>query len=153
MDDGIKCIFTERAVPMFTEGVMQNGRKLTDVGNRWFPILVKFCVFCALKENALQKMTLKNTKNRRKPCGFDGFLAPQKEFESPTFRLGGGCSIQLSYWGVYAWEKRSFTELSLTQRMLSKWLRASLRSVAICTPPAGGVSCRAAGAYPLYSNE
>ncbi len=28
-------------------------------------------------------------------------LAPQKEFESPTFRLGGGRSIQLSYWGVY----------------------------------------------------
>ena len=24
-------------------------------------------------------------------------LAPQKEFESPTFRLGGVCSIQLSY--------------------------------------------------------
>ena len=30
------------------------------------------------------------------------FLAPQKEFESPTFRLGGGRSILLSYWGVYA---------------------------------------------------
>ena len=29
-----------------------------------------------------------------------GFLAPQKEFESPTFRLGGGRSILLSYWGV-----------------------------------------------------
>ena len=28
------------------------------------------------------------------------FLAPQKEFESPTFRLGGGRSILLSYWGV-----------------------------------------------------
>ena len=27
-------------------------------------------------------------------------LAPQKEFESPTFRLGGGRSILLSYWGV-----------------------------------------------------
>ena len=26
-----------------------------------------------------------------------GFLAPQKEFESPTFRLGGGRSILLSY--------------------------------------------------------
>ena len=29
-----------------------------------------------------------------------GLLAPQKEFESPTFRLGGGRSILLSYWGV-----------------------------------------------------
>ena len=28
------------------------------------------------------------------------FLAPQKEFESPTFRLGGGRSILLSYWGM-----------------------------------------------------
>ena len=26
-------------------------------------------------------------------------MAPQKEFESPTFRLGGGRSILLSYWG------------------------------------------------------
>ena len=26
------------------------------------------------------------------------FLARQKGFEPPTFRLGGGCSIQLSYW-------------------------------------------------------
>ena len=68
------------------------------------------------------------------------FLAPQKEFESPTFRLGGGRSILLSYWGVYAWENLPFTELSLTRRTLSKWLSASLRSVAICTPPAGGVS-------------
>ena len=80
-------------------------------------------------------------------------MAPQKEFESPTFRLGGGRSILLSYWGIYAWEKRSFTELSLTRRTLSKWLRASLHSVAICTLPAGSVSCRAAEAYPLYSNE
>ena len=29
-----------------------------------------------------------------------GPLAPQKEFESPTYRLGGGRSILLSYWGV-----------------------------------------------------
>ncbi len=29
-----------------------------------------------------------------------GFVAPQKEFESPTFRLGGGRSILLSYWGI-----------------------------------------------------
>ena len=28
------------------------------------------------------------------------FLALQKELESPTFRLGGGRSIQLSYWGI-----------------------------------------------------
>ena len=28
-------------------------------------------------------------------------MAPQKEFESPTFRLGGGRSILLSYWGIY----------------------------------------------------
>ena len=30
-----------------------------------------------------------------------GHMAPQKEFESPTFRLGGGRSIQLSYWGIH----------------------------------------------------
>ena len=28
-------------------------------------------------------------------------LALQKELESPTFRLGGGRSIQLSYWSIY----------------------------------------------------
>ena len=28
-------------------------------------------------------------------------MAPQKEFESPTFRLGGGRSILLSYWGIF----------------------------------------------------
>ena len=28
-------------------------------------------------------------------------LARQKEFESPTFRLGGGRSILLSYWRMY----------------------------------------------------
>ena len=31
----------------------------------------------------------------------DCLVARQKEFESPTFRLGGGCSIQLSYWRIY----------------------------------------------------
>ena len=29
------------------------------------------------------------------------YLALQKEFESPTFRLGGGRSIRLSYWCVF----------------------------------------------------
>ncbi len=28
-------------------------------------------------------------------------MARQKGFEPPTFRLGGGCSIQLSYWRVF----------------------------------------------------
>ena len=28
-------------------------------------------------------------------------LARQKGFEPPTFRLGGGCSIQLSYWRMF----------------------------------------------------
>ena len=32
-------------------------------------------------------------------------MAPQKEFESPTFRLGGGRSILLSYWGIYTYKK------------------------------------------------
>ena len=68
------------------------------------------------------------------------FMAPQKEFESPTFRLGGGRSILLSYWGIYAYENQTFTEWSLTRQTLSKWLSASLCSVAICTPPSGGVS-------------
>ena len=30
-----------------------------------------------------------------------GFLARQKGLEPPTFRLGGGRSIQLSYWRIY----------------------------------------------------
>lgn len=29
------------------------------------------------------------------------FVARQKELESPTFRLGGGRSIQLSYWRIF----------------------------------------------------
>ena len=32
---------------------------------------------------------------------FSYFLAHQKGFGPPTFRLGGGCSIQLSYWCVF----------------------------------------------------
>ena len=32
-----------------------------------------------------------------KTNGFQGLLARPKEFESPTFRLGGGRSILLSY--------------------------------------------------------
>ena len=37
---------------------------------------------------------------KKPPARAGGFLAPQKEFESPTFRLGGGRSVQLSYWGI-----------------------------------------------------
>ena len=39
-------------------------------------------------------------KKRNQPeiFGFRLVLARQKGFEPPTFRLGGGCSIQLSYW-------------------------------------------------------
>ena len=37
-------------------------------------------------------------------------MAPQKEFESPTFRLGGGRSIQLSYWGM---DRVYFTQFPL----------------------------------------
>ena len=37
---------------------------------------------------------------RQRPDTLTGIrsLARQKGFEPPTFRLGGGCSIQLSYW-------------------------------------------------------
>ena len=44
-------------------------------------------------------MSNKNAENRFE--WFSAFLAPQKEFESPTFRLGGGRSILLSYWGIF----------------------------------------------------
>ena len=36
-----------------------------------------------------------------------GVLAPQRRFERPTCPLGGGCSIQLSYWGT----RRDFSDL------------------------------------------
>ena len=39
-------------------------------------------------------------KETDNPVGLSVSLAPQKEFESPTFRLGGGRSILLSYWGI-----------------------------------------------------
>ena len=39
------------------------------------------------------------TENAENHHGFR-HLARQKGFEPPTFRLGGGCSIQLSYWRV-----------------------------------------------------
>ncbi len=29
-----------------------------------------------------------------------GLLAPMRRFERPTYRLGGGCSILLSYMGI-----------------------------------------------------
>ena len=35
-------------------------------------------------------------------------MAPQKEFESPTFRLGGGRSILLSYWGIHQYILTNF---------------------------------------------
>ena len=43
---------------------------------------------------------LHNKKETDNPGGLSVSLAPQKEFESPTFRLGGGRSILLSYWGI-----------------------------------------------------
>ena len=33
-------------------------------------------------------------------------MARQKELESPTFRLGGGRSIQLSYWRISVFGRR-----------------------------------------------
>ena len=40
-------------------------------------------------------------KEADSPNELSAYLAPQKEFESPTFRLGGGRSILLSYKRIY----------------------------------------------------
>ena len=50
-----------------------------------------------LDVNMKMPKKLKSPKTLR----FRGFLARWKEFESPTFRLGGGRSILLSYKRIY----------------------------------------------------
>ena len=40
-------------------------------------------------------------KSRRERYVVRDDVAPQRGFEPPTYRLGGGRSILLSYWGVY----------------------------------------------------
>ena len=47
-----------------------------------------------------KKIHLESQKNRQNLTVSAVFMAPQKEFESPTFRLGGGRSILLSYRGM-----------------------------------------------------
>ena len=54
-------------------------------------------------------------------------LAPQKEFESPTFRLGGGRSILLSYWGIYPVLYPNFTQVSTTKGKQGRKTRGKIR--------------------------
>ena len=42
------------------------------------------------------------TKDILDETGKKGGMASQRGVEPPTCRLGGGCSIQLSYWDVVA---------------------------------------------------
>lgn len=47
------------------------------------------------------------------------WLARQKGFEPPTFRLGGGCSIQLSYWRIDDYIIRQ-TWPAVNQKLISR---------------------------------
>ena len=56
---------------------------------------------CQRTQNCVFRSEHLKTKKRRNPLRLRRFLAPWKGFGPPTCRLGGGCSIQLSYQGKY----------------------------------------------------
>ncbi len=51
-------------------------------------------------------------------------MALQKELESPTFRLGGGRSIQLSYWSIY-WNIVTENKFVVNRRIQQDFVRNS----------------------------
>ncbi len=60
-------------------------------------VVVSFCLIACAERQGAEKVNAESPVKSRLSALL---MARQKELESPTFRLGGGCSIQLSYWRI-----------------------------------------------------